>query len=288
MIDEQYLEYVDAHLVPDGIEFMVESHVPKKFRAAYHHHASVEVNYLYGCELEYSFSGTKVCLPRNRMTVFWGAMPHGVTNVRGDGMIVNIYISLSQLLKWGLPKSLSETIISGAAVSAKELNPTDFTIFTKWAKEYSGTSVAWRRLLLGEIEMRLRRLALEGYHVILPAADSARIDAGGRTSMHYIDRMLRFIADNYTSPITVADVASHVGLSPSYAMLLFRRTVGVPIKRHITRIRLSHAQMLLANTDLKILSIAMDSGFNSLSSFYEAFYSLADKTPAAFRVEARQ
>jgi len=36
------------------------------------------------------------------------------------------------------------------------------------------------------------------------------------------------------------------------------------------------------------LSIAMDSGFNSLSSFYEAFCSLANKTPAAFRLESRQ
>ena len=56
-------------------------------------------------------------------------------------------------------------------------------------------------------------------------------------------------------------------------MTLFRRVVGVPIKEHITRIRLSHAQMLLSNSDDKILSIAMDSGFGSLSSFYEAFQS---------------
>ena len=62
----------------------------------------------------------------------------------------------------------------------------------------------------------------------------------------------------------------------------------MPIKKHITRVRLSHAQMFLANTDLQILSIAMDSGFNSLSSFYEAIFSLADKTPAAFRIESRQ
>ena len=74
-------------------------------------------------------------------------------------------------------------IISGAAVSARDINLSDFTSFTKWANAYSGSGVAWRCLLLGEIEMRLRRLALEGFQVILPASDSARVDASGRTSM---------------------------------------------------------------------------------------------------------
>ena len=62
----------------------------------------------------------------------------------------------------------------------------------------------------------------------------------------------------------------------------------LPIKEHITRIRLSHAQMLLSNSDAKILSIAMDSGFGSLSSFYEAFQSHLDTTPSVFRRDARR
>ena len=57
----------------------------------------------------------------------------------------------------------------------------------------------------------------------------------------------------------------------------------MPIKAYITHIRLNHAQMLLASSDLKIIGVAMDSGFNSLSSFCEAFQTHETKTPAAFR-----
>ena len=89
-------------------------------------------------------------------------------------------------------------------------------------------------------------------------------------------------------PLTVRDVARHVRLSPRHAMVLFRRAVGVSIKTYITRTRISHAQMLLANSDMKVISIALDSGFNSLSSFYDAFRAQQNCTPAAFRVEARQ
>lgn len=286
--DGNYLEYVDAHLVPASDEFFVETHEPKRFRAAYHHHASLEINFLIGCDLVYSFSGTSVTVPRRRLTVFWGAVPHGVADVIGTGKIVNVYVSLFQTLKWGLPKQFTDKIISGAVISALPSNPTDSVILPRWAAEYRNGGAMWRNLLLGEIEMRLRRLALEGYVELLPGVAETDLDVSRVPSMRYIDMMLRFIADNYASPITVKDVADHVSLSPSYAMALFQRTIGVPIKRHITRVRISHAQMLLANSNLKILGVAMDSGFRSLSSFYHAFKRLTDKSPAAFRAATRE
>ncbi|PHR62057.1 MAG: AraC family transcriptional regulator [Robiginitomaculum sp.] len=284
----QYLDYVDAHLVPGSDEFLVESHSPSKFRAAYHFHASVEINYIRGCDLEYSFSGVKVTVPRGRMTVFWGAVPHGVTNVTGRGISVNVYISLAQLLKWGLPKLFIESLIGGAVIAGNSRNEADRAKFTEWANEFPKADQSWRRLLLGEIEMRLRRMALEGYQILMEGNEPSKIDVSGASVSRYIHEMLRFVAENFGSQISVSDVADHVNLSPSYAMSLFRRAVGIPVKEHITQIRLSHAQMLLANSDVKILSVAMDSGFGSLSSFYEAFQSHVGKTPAAFRRETRQ
>ena len=70
-------------------------------------------------------------------------------------------------------------------------------------------------------------------------------------------------------------------------MTLFRRVTGISIKEHITRTRMSHAQMLLSTSNEKIVTIAMDSGFGSLSAFYEAFQSRSNQTPAAFRRQAR-
>lgn len=286
--ENQYLEYVDSHLVPERDELLVETHQPRKFKTAYHHHASVEINFLTGCDMEYSFSGTPVRIGEGRITIFWGSIPHGVMNVSGHGQATNIYISLAMLLKWNLPKAFIEDIVSGAVLSVKEPSITDQLLTGKWVRDYSNTDPAWRMLILGEIQMRLRRLALEGYDTLMSGKSVSNVDVSGVSAMRYIDEMLRYIADNYGNPLTVGDVADRVNLSPSYAMSLFRRAVGVPIKEHITRIRISHAQMLLANSDDKILTIAMDSGFGSLSSFYEAFQAHEHKTPAAFRRETRQ
>ena len=62
--DTDYLDYVDLSRVPDQTDFLVETHRPRKFRVAYHNHASIEVNFLDGCEMEYSFSGTIVRVPQ--------------------------------------------------------------------------------------------------------------------------------------------------------------------------------------------------------------------------------
>ena len=217
-----YLENVDSHLIPKRNEFMVETHVPKKFRWAYHHHASVEVNFLTGCEIVYSFSGRRLRLPESRMAVFWGAIPHGVVDVIGEGRIVNVYVSLAQVLLWRLPKTFVETILGGSVMAVGAASSLDAAVFTRWAREYEIDSAGWRYLLLGEIEMRLRRMALEGYDILLEGSLAPYVDVAGRAAMRYIDGILRFIADNFPRQISVPDVAKHVGLSPSYAMSLFR------------------------------------------------------------------
>jgi len=286
--ESDFLNYADTQLVPtlDGI--LIERHRPIAFAIPYHHHASIELNYLDGCDMVYSFSGTSVVRRSGSLTLFWGASPHGVTRVEGDGEIINIYVSFSQILRWGLPEPFLNSLIAGDVMSAAAQPDTDPSQFRRWTEEIQSGDSTWRQLVLGEVEMRVRRFALEGWETVKPGYGRVKSVIGAGGAMQHIEEMLRFIADRYCDPISVTDVADSVGLSPSYAMTLFRRVVGVPIKEHITRIRLSHAQMLLSNSDDKILSIAMDSGFGSLSSFYEAFQSHLDTTPSAFRRNARR
>ena len=58
--------------------------------------------------------------------------------------------------------------------------------------------------------------------------------------------MALFIAENYTRPLKVQQVADSVGLNPIYAARLFRKTFGVSLKSHITEQRVSYAQRLRA------------------------------------------
>lgn len=89
--------------------------------------------------------------------------------------------------------------------------------------------------------------------------------------MRRVEAILRYIADTFSRPVTVTDIARAVSQSASRATAPFREVMGVSIKHHLTGTRLNDARMLLTETDDKIVSIARDSGFRSQSSFYTAF-----------------
>ena len=105
----------------------------------------------------------------------------------------------------------------------------------------------------------------------------------GIRGMAHVEAMADFISAHFHERINIGEVAGHIGLHPNYATTLFKDTVGLSISEYITRHRLSHAQAMLLNTDEKILAIAMDCGFGSLSRFYEAFRARLGTTPRQYR-----
>jgi AraC family transcriptional regulator, melibiose operon regulatory protein len=81
----------------------------------------------------------------------------------------------------------------------------------------------------------------------------------------------RFIARNYRDPLTVQTIADHAGLHAKYLMRVFKKQCGSSVWEYLTRLRVSHAQRLLITSDMKVLDVAMESGFSSVAPFYAAF-----------------
>ena len=95
--------------------------------------------------------------------------------------------------------------------------------------------------------------------------------------------MLRHIAANYRDPgLSVARIACHAGINPTYASDCFRKSCGVSLMRYVSHQRVAHAQRLLATVDAKILDIAMDSGFGSFSQFYAVFRAITGTSPREY------
>lgn len=281
-----FSEQLEQRLVPDSNDFIIERHTPGFFHTPYHHHTSVEINFLQKCEMSYSFSGSETNLKTERFTIFWGAAPHRVTKVSGQGQITNIYLSLGQFVRWGLPQELVDAILSGSIICAKSESNYDPMWFDRLFEERHKKSVAWRRNHLDEIETRLRRLALEGWTTLLRVPSHALQDEVTSKAMLHVEVMLSYIAENFSIPITVANVSESANLSVAQAGKLFRQVMGVSIKQHLTRARLSHARMLLTETNAKIAAVALDSGFTTLSAFYEAFTKANEQSPAAYRKQS--
>lgn len=261
----------------------VQRHPPLRM-AETHWHSHIEINYLADCAMVYVSNGRRVCLPSHRIMLFWASIPHQVIEIYGDGLLTCLYVSLQEFMSWRLPVRFCHEVMHGGFLLDSEQGTADGAAFDRWLWDYQRRDEGYQRQALDEVQLRLRRMALSGWR--LANREHAPIrSAGGHPArgMARVEAMATFIAEHYAESIGVNEVAAHVDLHPNYATTLFKQVVGLPIAAYVTRHRLSHAQAMLLDTDRKILAIAMDCGFGSLSRFYEAFHACLDCTPRQYR-----
>jgi AraC-like DNA-binding protein len=101
--------------------------------------------------------------------------------------------------------------------------------------------------------------------------------------LNKVEQMACLIAQRYAERITIETIGRAVGLHPNYAMSLFRKAFGTTLIDYLTQHRVSHAQRLLATTDQKIVDVALNSGFGSISRFNDAFRRACDCSPRDYR-----
>jgi AraC-like DNA-binding protein len=90
---------------------------------------------------------------------------------------------------------------------------------------------------------------------------------------------IQMILRNYANPIQIDYLASLCHLSPAQFRRLFLSTMGVPPQSYLMSVRLNHADQLLKTSSLKIVDIAYQVGFATLSSFNRAFLKTYHRIP---------
>ena len=98
-----------------------------------------------------------------------------------------------------------------------------------------------------------------------------------------VKRMLRFIEDNYDSPLTTADIADSAMISESECLRCFRSTIGVPPTQYLKQFRVQKAAELLLSSGESVGEIGARCGFPDASYFTKTFRELKGCTPSAYR-----
>ena len=120
-----------------------------------------------------------------------------------------------------------------------------------------------------------------------PAAARARPAPLGPGGLSKGEQMAAYLARHYQEKVVIENLARAVRLHPNYAMSLFKQTFHMTLLEYLTQYRISHAQRLLATTDRKIVDVALDSGYPTLSRFYEAFARACGCSPRQYRTQHR-
>ncbi|PCI95524.1 hypothetical protein COB11_01955 [Candidatus Aerophobetes bacterium] len=103
---------------------------------------------------------------------------------------------------------------------------------------------------------------------------------------HYVKQILKvllYIDENYGEKITVDQLAEIACYSPFHFHRVFQSVVNESVYQYVKRIRLDRAARKLAYSKANVTSIALESGFDTPSSFTKAFRKHKGDTPKNFR-----
>jgi len=95
--------------------------------------------------------------------------------------------------------------------------------------------------------------------------------------------LVRYLLEHLDRPITLAEAASKVGLSPNYAGSLLRREGGEGFSTMVHRLRIHRAQLLLRSTELPVADVARRVGYKHANHFARTFRAFAGHTPRDYR-----
>jgi transcriptional regulator GlxA family with amidase domain len=99
-----------------------------------------------------------------------------------------------------------------------------------------------------------------------------------------LKKVIEFVDENFTSDISREGLAAAVDLSPNYMSRLFISYKGKTINEYINELRIKFALERLENSDQKVLDIALEAGYENLTTFNRAFKKIAGRTPSEYRL----
>lgn len=252
-----------------------------------HWHGHIEGNYLTGASMTYRIEDQVIEVPPGRLLLFWAGIPHQLTAVTplGDGPVrlANIYLPVDAFLFMPHIAPLQVALLGGGLVQlAPDLCGADR--IEGWYRDYRSNDFERTEVMKMEMNAMMRRALLAPLaYLRKPIADPG--DGRTLSSVHirHVVEMVRFIMENLAQPIANADVARVTGLHENYALSLFTRTMRLPMKKFIIRMRMLRARALLMESGMAITTVAEQAGFTSISQFYEHFRAAYGMAPHQMR-----
>ena len=247
-------------------------------------HREAEVIYVMHGVLEMQIGETVVTLEAGGLAYFAPNTIHQLYPERHPSRQAKLRFSTEWLLT---PFTASQPLEPAEADALAELfshsfitrsDPELSRIFLSMLKNGHG-SYSPIALFMGILEMAL--------HLLRSPDVIVRKIPNAQKQLPYFSAVYAYINNHYAHQLTLADLASYLGLSESYCSKYIHRMMGVPFIEYLNTVRVNQAQRMLAFTEAPITDIALKTGFTSSQSFCRTFRQKTGMTPTQYRQKRR-
>lgn len=92
--------------------------------------------------------------------------------------------------------------------------------------------------------------------------------------------IINYINENFRSDITLASISSHFGYSKFYFSRLFDLYTNCTLKYYVNNVRVKYVAGQMMKKNCNVTKLAMEAGFNSVSTFYRCFSEVYKMSPS--------
>jgi AraC-like DNA-binding protein len=117
--------------------------------------------------------------------------------------------------------------------------------------------------------------------VLAGGADAQRSPTA-RDARRVAEALRRIEAESHER-LSLAELARGAAMSPYHFLRTFRQVVGMTPHQYVLHTRLHRAAVRLRRSDASVLAIALDAGFDDLSTFNRRFRRVMGRSPSAYR-----
>ena len=110
-----------------------------------------------------------------------------------------------------------------------------------------------------------------------------RMRPGADYKARQLKEIVGYLGAHFTESLSLTAVAAHFGLSPQYFSSFFRENFGRTFTQHINSLRIEQAARLLRESDLPVMEIGFNVGFDNFSYFIKRFRAVYGVSPSNYR-----
>lgn len=249
--------------------------------AHYHHHDIYEIYYLLSGERYYFIKDRTYHIQKGDLVLIPENMLHK-TSWHGQPQHERILINFKpQFLLCSAPHE-TDQLLSPFLTEAKilRLHPLEQMQVEEWLQLMRKENVErpYSRMLVRSL---LTQLLVFAARLVL---DKKRTTSESMQPRHQrIYEVIDYINKQYSVPLRLNDLAEQFHISPTHLSRTFKAVTGFSFVEYLNAVRVKEAQTLLRETDLKIIDIAEQAGFDNLSHFGRVFKQISSTTPRQYR-----
>lgn len=95
--------------------------------------------------------------------------------------------------------------------------------------------------------------------------------------------LLGYLDQHCTLPLTLQDGANRANMSVFHFSRFFKNVTGMNYNTYVNELRIGRAERMIADTDAKLIDIALECGFGNVRTFNRVFRQLRGCTPSELR-----